>query len=264
MRPAASVRELLQAPLGRYLVARRHLVWCHSATLLGVALWGRPDEADVIELLEALAVVRARGVDPGFDFLTDARHVDGVDPAGFRLAADYAQKELQRLGRAGHRLAFVHGAGFSGTVLSGLFAHVLPRAVSRGFADPDDAFAWLGHKRAGAVIGPLVDAAVGAPPFTATVRNYLRTRSGEHRLEEAARALGCSARSLQRRLDDEGTTFRELVDDARVSAAIPLLVDTDEKLGAIAARLGFSSLATFSRLVRRVTGRAPSAFRSGR
>jgi AraC-like DNA-binding protein len=263
MRPATSVREFLRAPLGRYLVARRHLVWCHSATLLGVALWGRPDEGDVVELLETLAVVRARGIRPRFDFVTDARHVDGVDPAGFRLAADYAQKELARLGRE-HRLAFVHGAGFSGTVLSGLFAHVLPQASSRGFSDPAAAFDWLGHKRASGEIARLVDAAVGAPPTTATVRNFLRTRTGELRLEEAARALGCSPRSLQRRLDDEGTSFRKLADDARVSAAIPLLIDTDEKLGAIAARLGFSSLATFSRLVRRVTGRSPSAFRARR
>jgi AraC-like DNA-binding protein len=261
MQAATSVRAFLRAPLGRYLVARRHLVWCHSAKLLGTALWGRPDEGDVVELLETLAVVRARGVDPHFDFLTDARHVDGVDPAGFRLAADYAQKELARLdGR--HRLAFVHGAGFSGTVLSGLFAHVLPQASSRGFPEPAAAFAWLRQKRAAVEIGPLVDGAVGAPPFTATVRNFLRTRSGECPLEEAARALGCSSRSLQRRLLHEGTSFRKLVEDARVSAAVTLLVDSDEKLGAIAARLGFSSLATFSRLVRRVTGRAPSAFRA--
>src|SRR5262245_28842373 len=102
MRLATSVRELLRAPLGRYLVARRHLVWCHSATLLGVALWGRPDESDVVELLETLGVVRARGVHPRFDFLTDARHVDGVDPAGFRLAADHAQRELERLGGRVH------------------------------------------------------------------------------------------------------------------------------------------------------------------
>jgi AraC-like DNA-binding protein len=263
MQAATSVRAFLRAPLGRYLVARRHLVWCHSAKLLGVALWGRPDEGDVVELLETLAVVRAPGVDSGFDFLTDARHVDGVDPAGFRLAADYAQKELQRL-RGRHRLAFVHGAGFSGTVISGLFAHVLPQASSRGFSEPAAAFAWLGQKRAAVEVAPLVDGAVGAPPFTATVRNFLRTCSGERPLEEAARALGCSARSMQRRLQDEGTSFRKLVEDARVSAAVALLVDSDEKLGAIAARLGFSSLATFSRLVRRVTGRSPSAFRASR
>jgi AraC-like DNA-binding protein len=264
MRAATSVRAFLRAPIGRYLVARRHLVWCHSAKLVGVALWGRPDEGDVVELLETLAVVHSHGVHSRFDFLTDARHVDGVDPAGFRLAADHAQKELDRLGLAGRRLAFVHGAGFSGTVLSGVFAHVLPQASSRGFSDPAAAFAWLGQPRAAAEIGPLVDGAVGAPPFTATVRNYLRTRTGECPLEEAAQALGCSSRSLQRRLDNEGTTFRKLVEDARVSAAIALLVDTDEKLGAIAARLGFSSLATFSRLFRRVTGRSPSAFREKR
>jgi AraC-like DNA-binding protein len=264
VRAATNVADFLRAPVGRYLVARRHLVWCHDPTLLGTALWGRPGEADVIELLDALAVARAPGVRASFDYLTDGRRVDGVDPAGYQLAVEYAQRELERLGKRVRRLAFVHGAGFSGTVLAGFFAHVLPHASARGFTDAAAAFTWLGRPDAATEVERLVDDAAGAPPITATLRAFLRARAGDCRLEEAARALGCSARSLQRRLDEEGTTFRRQLDDARVQAAIPLLLDGDDKLEAIAARLGFSSLPTFSRLFRRVTGRSPSAFRAGR
>jgi AraC-like DNA-binding protein len=267
VRAATNVGDFVRSPVGRYLVARRHLVWCHSPTLLGTALWGRPDEADVLELLDTLAVTRAPQVRAPFDFLTDGRHVDGVDPAGYQLAVDYARRELERLGERVRRLAFVHGAGFSGTVLAGFFAHVLPRASSRGFSDPAGAFTWLGRRagaRAAAEVERLVDEAAGAPPITATLRTWLRPRAGECRLEDAARELGCSPRSLQRRLDAEGTTFQKQLDDARVSAAIPLILDSEVKLAAIAAKLGFSSLPAFSRLFRRVTGRSPSAFRAGR
>jgi AraC-like DNA-binding protein len=265
VRAAANVGDFVRAPVGRYLVARRHLVWCHSPSLLGTALWNRPDEADVVELLDTLAVTRAVGMRAPFDFLTDGRHVDGVDPAGYTLAVDYARRELERLGQRVRRLAFVHGAGFSGTVLAGIFAHVLPEARSRGFSDPAAAFTWLGRRdasRAAAEVERLVEQAVGAPPITATLRGLLRTRTGDYRLEDAARELGCSPRSLQRRLDAEGTTFRKQLEDARLSAAIPLLLDSDIKLEAIAAKLGFSSLPAFSRLFRRVTGRSPSAFRA--
>ena len=59
----------------------------------------------------------------------------------------------------------------------------LDLAVAWGAA----AFAWLRHPRAAVEIGRVVADAMGAPPFTATMRNFLRVRTGECRLEEAAR-----------------------------------------------------------------------------
>jgi AraC-like DNA-binding protein len=262
-----NVGDLLRAPVGRYLVARRHFVWCHHRTVFGTSLWGRPDEADVVELLGALAVARSPAIARPFDFVADARHVEGVEPGGDQLAVAHVRRELEWTAKHVRRLAFVHGAGFSGTVLTGFFAHVMPEASSRGFSDLTAAFAWLarpGGARAAAEVERLVDDARSAPPITATLRKFLSTRTTTCRLDEAARAIGCSARSLQRQLDAEGTSFQKEIDDARVRAAVPLLLDSNDKLAAIAARLGFSSLAAFSRLFRRITGQSPSVFRGNR
>lgn len=52
--------------------------------------------------------------------------------------------------------------------------------------------------------------------------------------------------------------------ERRIAAAKVLLINSEQSLGAIAAQCGFASLSQFSRMFKRDTGAAPSAFRSGR
>jgi AraC-like DNA-binding protein len=80
-------------------------------------------------------------------------------------------------------------------------------------------------------------------------------------IESAARALHASARTLQRNLEAEGTTFSEVLDRRRASLARTLLRDTNEPIAEIAARVGFSDVAPFTRAFRRWTGTPPGAFR---
>jgi AraC-like DNA-binding protein len=86
-------------------------------------------------------------------------------------------------------------------------------------------------------------------------------RSGDVIIEGVAQRVGVTPRSLQRRLRDEGTSYRELVDAIRHKRAIELLqrgVSFDD----IAALLGFSEARAFRRAFRRWTGLLPSAARS--
>ncbi len=76
-----------------------------------------------------------------------------------------------------------------------------------------------------------------------------------------ARSLHMSVRTLQRRLDDEGTTFGEVLDSVREGLARELVARPEPALAEVAFRLGFSELATFSRAFKRWTGEAPGAFR---
>jgi len=79
--------------------------------------------------------------------------------------------------------------------------------------------------------------------------------------EEVAAAMRVSTRTLQRRLEDEGTRFSELVDVVRERQARRLLGDASLPLAEISFRLGFADLATFSRAFKRWTGTPPGAFR---
>ena len=79
---------------------------------------------------------------------------------------------------------------------------------------------------------------------------------------EAASTLGLSERTLQRRLQQAGTSFRRQVQQAVFSHARTLLTDTDVKIEAIARQLGYSSAAHFADSFRRQAGVTPGDFRA--
>ena len=81
-------------------------------------------------------------------------------------------------------------------------------------------------------------------------------------IEEVAQHLAMAPRSLRRRLDDEGTRFRDLVDAERRQLAARLLESTDMKIDEMALHLGYGDTASFTRAFRRWSGVTPRAFRS--
>ena len=79
-------------------------------------------------------------------------------------------------------------------------------------------------------------------------------------LGEIAGALNLSPRSLQMKLQEEGTSYQTLLDEVRKDMAIAYLRGGDLKKTEIAYLLGFSQASAFSRKFKRWTGKAPSAF----
>ncbi len=84
---------------------------------------------------------------------------------------------------------------------------------------------------------------------------------GEIGAEAIASALKMSGRTLQRRLEEEGVRFSDIVDEVRERTAKRLLADPELPLAEIAHRVGFSDLATFSRAFKRWTGLPPGTWR---
>jgi AraC-like DNA-binding protein len=83
-------------------------------------------------------------------------------------------------------------------------------------------------------------------------------------LEAAADLLHMSPRTMQRRLDDEGTRFSDVLDGTRERLARTWLADEAVSLAEVSHRLGFSELATFSRAFKRWTGKPPGLWRRTR
>jgi AraC-like DNA-binding protein len=96
------------------------------------------------------------------------------------------------------------------------------------------------------------------------IREHIRlqVRSGSVSIDSTARAIGMSIRTLQRELNREGTDFRSLANAARAGRANELIRHTDISITRIAAELGYSTPANFSRAFRNATGVNPSALRA--
>ena len=86
---------------------------------------------------------------------------------------------------------------------------------------------------------------------------------GEGKVNEASVADGLhmSARSLNRKLKSENTSYKTLLFDIRTELANQYLNDATLTLTEISYMLGFSEVSSFSRAYRRWTGQPPSAVR---
>ena len=82
-------------------------------------------------------------------------------------------------------------------------------------------------------------------------------------LADMAQALHLSERTLKRRLQDEGVSYRVLLAEVRGRQANRLLEDETLSLTEIAERMGFSDLSSFSQAYKRWFGVAPSVGRAG-
>jgi len=94
------------------------------------------------------------------------------------------------------------------------------------------------------------------------VRRLLVERQhGFPSLEVAARLLHLGPRTLHRRLVEEGTSFREVLEDVRHHLAIEHLKIEKLSLQEIAYTLGYTDFSNFRRAFRRWEGMPPAAYR---
>ena len=86
--------------------------------------------------------------------------------------------------------------------------------------------------------------------------------AGESNIEDVARKLATSARTLQRRLSDEGTTFRKQLGHVRLLLAKQYLSSGDMSTDSIAFMLGYLEANSFVRAFTLWTGTTPAAYRA--
>jgi len=84
---------------------------------------------------------------------------------------------------------------------------------------------------------------------------------GNGSVHNIARALNVSARTLQRKLVEAGTSFREISDLVRGQLAQEYLSDKSVSIAEVAFLLGFSEQSSFNRAFRGWTGESPGRWR---
>ena len=84
---------------------------------------------------------------------------------------------------------------------------------------------------------------------------------GAPKIGAVADAIGASVRTLQRRLSNIDTTFSAILEEARMTSANRLMLQSDCTLIDIANDLGYSDPAHFTRAFRRWMGLSPCTYR---
>lgn len=80
---------------------------------------------------------------------------------------------------------------------------------------------------------------------------------------DIARAFDIPERTLRRQLSQEGTSFRQILEDVRYHKAKELLVRPRLSIEAISQQLGYAESAAFIHAFKRWSGVTPSGFRQG-
>lgn len=262
------IEAFCRQPLGRVARSGPFTVWCCDATLSGLSV---PPSAD-LEQLQALFALLARaplpGMAPPYDAILDERQLTSLSSAGLGLLMGFLSSFTGRKQPLVRRVVLVAprdpimamvATGF-GVASSSLVTSLVPnyrvvpdlRAAFRAL-DRDDAWA------------SILDSAIASTPAPelAELERWIEANLATVRLDLAAKALCRSERSLQRLLQQSGTSFGELIDRKRIALSQERLLRGD-KVEAIAAALGFAALSSFYTFFRRRIGMTPAEFRRER
>ncbi|HEB28878.1 MAG TPA: AraC family transcriptional regulator, partial [Porticoccus sp.] len=113
-------------------------------------------------------------------------------------------------------------------------------------------------------IRELAEAEVEEQHLINFVRNNISRgiNQGTATLEHIAAEINIEARTLQRRLKQEGTSFQQLVNEVRLSRGKYYLEKTRLSITDIALELGYAEASVFVRAFKRLTKLSPKQYRN--
>jgi AraC-like DNA-binding protein len=262
MKLAPSLEAFAAAPAGQYMRGDSFLYVCEREDLYAFYLWGKPSGAATKHLIDVLRVEMRPAAQPHRSFV-DFSGVTGIEGDAFGLMRDFLDEIKLRQKEVTLREAVVRPGGVAGAIVAGFFALYPQLYPTKVFTDPLEAIAWLDVEAAlHRDWCELRSSLNGVPPELAQLRALLAERFRDADVKLAAHALGCSPRTLQRRLRDWGTGFQQELDAVRLGQAQRRLEQTDDKLAAIALDVGFTSPQHFSEWFRQQTGSTADGFRA--
>lgn len=136
-----------------------------------------------------------------------------------------------------------------------------PELWDRPVAAADPGLLMILDAHAAAVLPPADPGEVWLSRVIAHLRPNLA--GGPPSLAACASATGMTIRSLQRRLEEAGTTYREVLDALRQEEARRMVRETALSFDEITFLLGYADRRGFVRAFERWTGRTPTAYRNG-
>jgi AraC-like DNA-binding protein len=262
---AGSLESFVADPVGSWFAPGECVTWVASPTLGGATVWGNPNVESTRLVIRAFDALWAKGMAAQVDVVLDGRRIERVDPAALGMLVEWAGERRAEVVRKVRQQIGVVAPGLVGLTLSGILPVIGDTHPFRVVHDPLEAHRALsgGDDAIGREVQALVEECSGVVPELRALRELLRARNASITLQECARALGSSTRSLQRSLGSLGTSFQHELRDARFAVAREMLATTEEKIATIANRVGVTEGA-LTQLVRERTGKTPAELRRSR
>ena len=117
------------------------------------------------------------------------------------------------------------------------------------------------------IVTPALVSALGELQARSSIKEQVKVvlkrslASGRPELSDVARDLGLSERTLQRRITEDGTSFRDVLIEARQELGRQLLSDPSAEIDEVACLLGYQDASSFYRAFRYWEGVTPSRWR---
>src|SRR5215471_981703 len=136
--------------------------------------------------------------------------------------------------------------------------------AARPLLEADAALSAIVRRRLDALMPQAGSPASASTSLSMRVRRMLVEELGQTTItaDSVAKALVLSRRTLTRRLSEEGTSFRAILDDVRAELSRALLQDRRLSIADVAFFLQYSEPAAFHRSFRRWTGQTPQQYRT--
>jgi len=230
-------------PLDKWIVAGQSVVWCVSPSFGGSTTWGRPDVAATQAVVHAFGGLFSSRLQPQVDVILDARRVESVAPDSLATLVKWTFENRELIAKKVRLQIGVIPRGIAGITLAGILPTLGKTHPFRVEHESLDAFRVLGGPKAAdlcAEIESIVEDVSGVPSELGALRNLIRDRHASLTVEDAARALSVSTRSLQRLLKTHSTSFVEELRSARLAEASELLRSSDDKISVIPSRVGIT------------------------
>jgi AraC-like DNA-binding protein len=185
-----------------------------------------------------------------------ARDVTGVPIVPLQVAFAHQRPDDDSEHRRFFRVPVRFAAGANTMIVSAI-------DVARPLPGADAALSAIVRRRLDQVL-PRGAVLPTSASLSARVRRMLVEDLGQTTLtaDSVARALALSRRTLTRRLGEEGTSFRAILDDVRAELSRAMLQDRSLSIADVAFFLQYSEPAAFHRSFRRWTGQTPQHYRS--
>lgn len=256
MRHAEDLDAYLRESRDSYVVEPNFCAF--HAEVFGLVVWGRPGIEQARRIVEARCVELA---DSGpHDVVLDYRLVELIDVEAFKVLAAWLDKHRVLLGKVTNKVALIQPAEpYAAATVGGFYRVVTSPYRSEVCETVAEAESWLGIPLTARLAEIHDRSSAGRTTMTALAAQL--ERRPDLGVEEAAEALGLSPRTLQRRLQAEGTTFIHESRKAIVRRAKELLARTDDNVASIAKAVGFATAQHLTDVFRAEVGVPPAAWR---